>query len=117
MTARASRPKRVIVAMESNMLTLGILQNLSPWEILLILGLGLILFGRKLPEVGRSLGRSVVEFKKGLKGIEDEVNTASMPQNQPPAYRPPLTSGGTDVRVSRADSVEQAPASPTDHAH
>lgn len=96
------------------MQTLGILGNLSPWEMLMILALGLLLFGRKLPEVGRSLGRGIVEFKKGLKGVEDEIHTASMPQNQPPAYRPPLQSGGNDVRVSRADAVEPAPAKPSE---
>lgn len=45
------------------------------WIILLILGL--LLFGRRLPEVGRSIGRSIVEFKKGVKGIEDEIDEAS----------------------------------------
>ena len=46
-------------------------------EILIILGLGVILFGRRLPEVGRYLGKGIVEFKKGLKGIEDEVETVN----------------------------------------
>lgn len=47
----------------------------SQAELLILLVLGLILFGRRLPEVGRSLGRSIVEFKKGIKGIEDEIDT------------------------------------------
>lgn len=46
-------------------------------EWLVIIAVGLLLFGNKLPEVGRSLGRSIVEFKKGLKGVEDEVESAS----------------------------------------
>jgi sec-independent protein translocase protein TatA len=46
------------------------------WEIIIILIVALLLFGRRLPEVGRSLGRGIVEFKKGLKGIEDEVTKA-----------------------------------------
>ena len=42
---------------------------------LLIVGLvALLLFGNRLPSVMRSLGRSVVEFKKGVSGIEEEVN-------------------------------------------
>ncbi|MBX9583745.1 MAG: twin-arginine translocase TatA/TatE family subunit, partial [Gemmataceae bacterium] len=49
-------------------------------EILLLVVLGVLLFGRKLPEVGRSLGKTMVEFKKGMKGIEDEVNEASAPR-------------------------------------
>jgi sec-independent protein translocase protein TatA len=42
------------------------------WIILLVLGL--LIFGRRLPEVGRSLGRGIVEFKKGIRGIEDEID-------------------------------------------
>lgn len=45
------------------------------WIILLILGL--LIFGRRLPEIGRSVGRSIVEFKKGIKGIEDEIEDSS----------------------------------------
>ncbi len=47
------------------------------WEWIVLLLIGLLLFGRRLPEVGRSLGRSIVEFKKGIKGIEDEIDQAS----------------------------------------
>jgi sec-independent protein translocase protein TatA len=50
--------------------------NLGNWEILIILALGLLIFGRRLPEVGRSLGKGIVEFKKGLSGVEDEINNA-----------------------------------------
>jgi len=41
------------------------------WIVLLVLGL--LIFGRRLPEVGRSLGRGIVEFKRGIRGVEDEV--------------------------------------------
>ncbi len=51
--------------------------SLNPMEILIILGIGVILFGRKLPEVGKYLGKGIVEFKKGLKGLEDEVDPGS----------------------------------------
>jgi len=32
----------------------------------------LLLFGNRLPSVMRSLGRGVIEFKKGVQGIEEE---------------------------------------------
>ena len=32
---------------------------------------GLLIFGKRLPEVGKSLGQGIVEFKKGLKGIDE----------------------------------------------
>lgn len=45
----------------------------SGWEWIVILAFGLLVFGRRLPEVGRSVGRSIVEFKKGIKGIESDI--------------------------------------------
>jgi len=32
---------------------------------------------KRLPEVGRSLGKGIVEFKKGIRGIDDEVDEAA----------------------------------------
>ncbi len=46
----------------------------GPFEWIVILLVALLLFGRRLPEVGRSLGQGLVEFKKGLKGVKDEVD-------------------------------------------
>jgi sec-independent protein translocase protein TatA len=43
-------------------------------EWLVIAALGLLIFGKRLPEVGRSLGKGIVEFKRGLKGVQDEVS-------------------------------------------
>jgi sec-independent protein translocase protein TatA len=42
-------------------------------EWIVIAALGLLIFGKRLPEVGKSLGKGIVEFKKGLKGVQDEV--------------------------------------------
>ena len=47
----------------------------AEWIVLLVIGL--LIFGRRLPEVGRSLGRGIVEFKRGVKGIDEEINDAS----------------------------------------
>ncbi|MGQ3684535.1 MAG: Sec-independent protein translocase subunit TatA/TatB [Candidatus Loosdrechtia sp.] len=50
------------------------------WEWIIILIVALLIFGKRLPEVMKSLGKGIVEFKKGIKGVEDEVENAS---NQP----------------------------------
>jgi sec-independent protein translocase protein TatA len=68
--------------------------GLGPPEIAVIAVIGIILFGRKLPEVGRYLGKGIIEFKKGMKGLEDEPTdgySASNPQSSalPEAPRPP----------------------------
>ncbi len=47
----------------------------GPLEIIVIAIVALLLFGRRLPEVGRSLGRGIIEFKKGLKDVQDDVST------------------------------------------
>ena len=43
-------------------------------EWIIILAIALLIFGRKLPEVGRGLGKGLVEFKKGLKGVKEELD-------------------------------------------
>ncbi|MBU4272676.1 MAG: twin-arginine translocase TatA/TatE family subunit [Planctomycetes bacterium] len=47
--------------------------GLGTWELLIVAVVVLLLFGNRLPSVMRSLGRGVVEFKKGVSGIEDEL--------------------------------------------
>jgi sec-independent protein translocase protein TatA len=42
-------------------------------ELIIIAVIVLILFGSRLPTVMRSLGQGVVEFKKGVQGIEDDA--------------------------------------------
>ncbi len=49
----------------------------GPMEMLIIGIIAVLLFGKRLPEVGRSLGKGLMEFKKGMQGIEDEVESAS----------------------------------------
>lgn len=41
-------------------------------ELLIIGAIVLLLFGKRLPSIMRSLGTSIVEFKKGVKGVEED---------------------------------------------
>lgn len=52
----------------------GIVAWFGTWEIVLVLVVALLLFGTRLPKVARSLGQGVTEFKKGVKGIQDDVD-------------------------------------------
>ena len=47
-------------------------------ELLIVAGIMLLLFGHRLPSLMRSLGRGVVEFKKGVSGIDDDTGPASI---------------------------------------
>ena len=59
-----------------NSLLFGMFGMPGHLELLIIAGLALLLFGHRLPSLMRSAGRSVVEFKKGVQGIEDDIESA-----------------------------------------
>jgi len=48
--------------------------GIGPMEMMIVGVIALLLFGKRLPEVARSLGKGIVEFKKGVHGIEDEIH-------------------------------------------
>lgn len=80
------------------------LPNLGPGEMAIILILALLLFGKRLPEVGRALGKGIVEFKKGVRGIEDEIESETVK----PKAKPPLTAAADErVTFQAADASSQ----------
>ncbi len=94
------------------MTSLAFIPNIGPWEWLIIGGSALLIFGRRLPDVGRSLGKSIVEFRKGLKGIEDDIETQSNAPSARVEPAKPLTDAkpvdaNAERRVSREDPVAQ----------
>lgn len=46
----------------------------SHWELLVVLFIALLIFGRKLPEIARGVGKSMTEFKKGINEAKDGVD-------------------------------------------
>ena len=45
----------------------------TEWIVILIIAL--LIFGPRLPSVMRSMGKGIVEFKKGIRDVEDQVET------------------------------------------
>ena len=94
-------------------------------ELIIILVIALIIFGpRKLPELGRSLGRSINEFKKASNELrstlEDEIRveeqherTTATASATPPAAAPPPVDATT---VSRTPTTTTEPGTGTHSA-
>ena len=85
------------------MLDLAFLNNMGPMELMIILVIALLVFGNRLPQVMRSLGSSVNEFKKGLNDVAD---ASAQPA---PATAPAAPVAEAPVQLAQA-SV------PADHA-
>jgi sec-independent protein translocase protein TatA len=81
---------------------MGSMPNIGPMEIVGLLLLALLLFGAKrLPEIGRSLGTGMREFKDSVSGEKKEKETRS--ELPPPA--PTAT-------AASAEDATSAPAQP-----
>ena len=85
----------------------------SPVHLLLLGGLLLLIFGRRLPEVGRNLGRGITEFKRGLKDVQQASSTdPNDPQQLPPPNQQPQYGQQQQAYQPRAYvSQQQPPAS------
>ena len=57
--------------MNLQMLAFFSLPGGTEWIVILIVGL--LLFGRRLPDIARSMGKSIVEFKRGIKDVRDDI--------------------------------------------
>lgn len=80
-----------------NSLTLAFFSIPGGIEWIIIALIALLIFGRKLPEVARSMGKSIVEFKKGIKDVKDDIakesrlessSTPKIEHQQEPAATP-----------------------------
>ncbi len=68
----------------------------DPWHMLIFGIIALLLFGKRLPEVGRSLGKGIAEFKKGLHDVGEELN-----KEEPPPERTKLRAPDADYDAGR----------------
>jgi len=65
------------------MFPFAIFQNFGGYEVLVIGFVALLIFGNRLPSVMRSLGKSVTEFKKGVSGIEEDLDKPVTAEKKP----------------------------------
>ncbi|NIP84793.1 MAG: hypothetical protein GTO03_04245 [Planctomycetales bacterium] len=71
-------------------------------ELLIVGAILLLLFGNRLPSVMRSMGRGVIEFKKGVQGIEDDIEQGGAGQKDADKQ----TEAGSQAADKQKESVE-----------
>ena len=57
----------------------------SPWSLLIIGIIAVLLFGERLPEIARSVGKWFMEFKKEVRGFETDIRSAIDAADSPPS--------------------------------
>ena len=82
----------------------------GPWELIIVLVIALRLFGKRLPEVARSMGKGIVEFKKGVRGIEDEVENATYAS--PETSRPVPDEETVEAAAPKFEPPDSEPSDP-----
>jgi sec-independent protein translocase protein TatA len=80
--------------------------GISIWELMILLVVLLLIFGAKrLPEMGRSLGKGMREFKDSVTGVEEAVTTTTPTPTRvelPSAQSEPDTpTGESEARTER----------------
>ena len=66
------------------------ISQIGPGEIILVLLIALLVFGpKKLPDLGKSLGRGMRDFKRGVTGDDEDERRAEERQTQAAAIAPP----------------------------
>ena len=68
--------------------------NIGPQEMFILFLIIILLFGAKrIPEIGRSIGKGIQEFKKGMRDVESEINLADKSEQKPPGIDEPKRPG------------------------
>lgn len=81
--------------------------GMGPSELLIVGIIAVLLFGRRLPEVARSLGTSYREFRKGLNELQSQVNLNEVYSSTPPPRRSSTAAKTTsDIGVDVDDYAE-----------
>lgn len=85
----------------------------GPGSMVIIGIIAVLLFGNRLPEVARSLGKGLAEFKKGIKGVEDEIHsTVNREISSTPSISESASTASQHREEATAPKFEPPPSEP-----
>ena len=77
--------------------------NIGPLEIIVVLIIALVVFGpKRLPELGRSLGKGIREFKGSVTGADDDDD-----EDERPSTPAKIEAGGSPTASAPEEPVSQ----------
>jgi sec-independent protein translocase protein TatA len=105
--------------------------GLNPVELVVIGVVAVLLFGNKLPNVARSMGKSLTEFKRGLQDLKEELNVADARPTQvrryheiddreeatAPKFEPPVSEPTLEHPSAQGDYLADAGTNDAGHAN
>ena len=86
--------------------------TLTPTSIVLLLIVGIFLFGKNLPDVGRMVGKSLKSIQDGLRGVESDMETATAPRRDPVALDAPRPPQKVATTAPKFENPDAPPAPP-----
>jgi sec-independent protein translocase protein TatA len=93
--------------------TIALLDGLGGPEVMVIAVVALLLFGSKrMPEIGRGIGRAIREFKRATSGVEENIREVLYDEPSRPKLRSPAQrrSYNRDATASQPAATTPAPA-------
>lgn len=83
--------------------------GIGPQELVVILVIGLLVLGpKRLPEIARSLGKGLAEFRRASSDLRQSIALEDTPQRPAPPPRPPAQTAQTELPLDTDDEGEPA---------
>jgi len=87
--------------------------GIGPLELVVILTIGLLVLGpTRLPEIARSLGRGLAEFRRASSDLRQSLALDDEPRRHAPPPKPPAQTAHTDLASNEESATDHDTAEP-----